>query len=162
MSDEAKIIEQLRGLLDAQRFGALGTCAPGGHPYASLVAFAATEDLSTLVFATLRATRKFANLSVEPRVSMLVDSRSNRETDLQAAAAVTILGRASEASGAEREEAASLLLDKHPAMREFVASPGCAVLRLAVTSYSLVSRFQHVVEVHVTEGGVLVGDTPPR
>jgi hypothetical protein len=34
-----------------------------GQPYGNLVAFAATEDLRGLLFATARGTRKFANIT---------------------------------------------------------------------------------------------------
>jgi heme iron utilization protein len=138
---------RVKELLDDQRFGVLCTCEPGGQPYASLVAFAATPDLAALIFATLRASRKYTNLAAEPRVSMLVDDRAKAAEELGAAAALTALGSASEIAGAERDAAASLLLARHPALRAFVASPGCALLRLAVDRYVLVTRFQQVVEV---------------
>ena len=41
-----------------------------GKLYSNLVAFAATPDLRGLVFATTRATRKFENPTVDPRVSI--------------------------------------------------------------------------------------------
>jgi nitroimidazol reductase NimA-like FMN-containing flavoprotein (pyridoxamine 5'-phosphate oxidase superfamily) len=46
-----------------------------GQPYGSLVAFAATHDLDYLIFSTTRSTRKFANLSADPRVAMVIDNR---------------------------------------------------------------------------------------
>ena len=48
-----------------------------GKPYASLVAFAATDDLKTIIFATTRSTRKFVYLSSNPAVALLIDNRTN-------------------------------------------------------------------------------------
>lgn len=149
VSGASTTIAKIGRLLRAQRFAVLGTCAPDGQPYASLVAFAPTDDLSGLLFATLRATRKFTNLDAEPRVSMLVDSRSNSEADLLEASALTVLGRASELSGEARAVAGENLLARHPALRAVVDSPQGAVLRLTVESYLLVSRLHDVATVHM-------------
>ena len=140
--------ETLRGLLQSQQFGVLATSA-SGQPYTSLVAFAATTDLNALYFATTRATRKYANLSAEPRVSFLIDSRSNSATDVRDAVATTVTGRCTETSGEEHDTALALYLAKHPHLEEFVVAPTCALLRFDVETYYLVDRFQHVVEWHV-------------
>ncbi|RNC71447.1 MAG: pyridoxamine 5'-phosphate oxidase family protein [Desulfuromonadales bacterium] len=119
----------------------------GGHPYASLVAFAATADLRRVVFATIRTTRKFANLELNSRVSLLVDNRSNTPADFQEAAAVTVMGQAAEPEGAERERFAALYLSRHPYLEEFIASPTCALFVIEVERCVLVSRFQNVAEI---------------
>jgi nitroimidazol reductase NimA-like FMN-containing flavoprotein (pyridoxamine 5'-phosphate oxidase superfamily) len=80
-------------LLDSQLLAVLSTIA-SGRPYSNLIAFAAAQHMREIIFATSRATRKFANLTAEPRVSLLIDDRSNRETDFGEAAAVTVLGAA--------------------------------------------------------------------
>jgi nitroimidazol reductase NimA-like FMN-containing flavoprotein (pyridoxamine 5'-phosphate oxidase superfamily) len=110
------------------------------------VAFAATSDLKNLVFATTRATRKFANLRSDPRVSMVLDNRSNRVADFRKAVAATALGRAREVRGKERERLAKMYLAKHPHLKEFVASPTCALVKMRVEVYYAVWRFQNVFE----------------
>ena len=92
----------VQGLLETQRSAALAT-QERGQPYISLMAFAATPDLKTIVMATDRYTRKYANLMVEPRVALLVDNRGNVPADTLEAVAVTVLGEAAEAAPAERE-----------------------------------------------------------
>ena len=64
------------------------------------MAYAATDNLDRLLLATERASRKFANLSAEPGVALLIDSRANG--DLTEALAVTVMGRAQEVNRAER------------------------------------------------------------
>lgn len=152
MIDKSEHARQIRALVDTQRFAVLSTCQSDGHPYASLVAFCVNTDLKQLVFCTLRSTRKFANLEAEGRVALLIDNRSNDETDLQQAAAVTVLGACAESHGEERSTLSDWFLDRHPAMAEFVQSPGCAVMKVDVHSYYLVTRFQNVIELHVRDG----------
>jgi len=135
----------VQGLFTSQGLAVLATQGAGG-PHTSLVAFAATEDLRDLVFATERDTRKYANLAADPRVALLVDDRSHRETDLVEATAMTVTGRAREAQGEERERLASLLLRKHPTLKPFLAASGCALVAVAVEAYQVVTRFQSVVE----------------
>jgi len=149
MTDTSERAEAIQALVKAQRFAVLSTRQDDGHPYASLVAFCASPDLKQLVFCTLRSTRKFANLEAEGRVALLIDNRSNDESDLQQAAAVTVVGACAEAHGEERTFLTDCFLVRHPTMAEFVKSPGCAVMKVDVRSYYLVTRFQNVIELHV-------------
>lgn len=137
--------EILLELCDSQKLAVLGT-HEAGQPYGSLVAFAVPPDLKSLVFATHRTTRKFANLQSDPRVSMVLDNRSNQVADFRKAVAVTVLGRAKEVRGKERKKLAEMYLAKHPNLKEFVNSPSCALVRIRVEVYYLVRRFQNVFE----------------
>ncbi len=148
MEDAHSLERIVRELLSSQRLAVLATEA-GGHPYASLIAFAAAPDLKALVFATPRPTRKFTNLSANARVSILVDNRGNLEEDFVEAAAATILGTAIEATGEERDSCLAVFLGKHPYLSSFVRSPNCAIFRVEVEAYYVVHRFQSVSELHV-------------
>lgn len=44
-----------------------------------------------------------------------------------------------------------IYLDKHPSLKEFVESPTTALLSVRVKTYIMVSRFQNVQELHVSE-----------
>ena len=145
MKEKQQIKQILNELFISQKLAVLGTHQEG-QPYGSLVAFAATSDLRNLVFATTRATRKFANLRSDPRVSMVLDNRSNRVADFRKAVAATALGRAREVRGKERENLAEMYLAKHPHLKEFVGSPTCALVKMRVEVYYVVWRFQNVFE----------------
>ena len=149
MESTSQLRKTLKDLFESQRLGVLATYGEG-QPYSSLIAFAATNDLKYLVFATTRATRKYANLSAESRVAMLVDNRSNRDSDFHSAIAVTALGKAEEVKEGERDYFLTLYLAKHPYLEEFVNSPTCALLKVSVEKYHMASRFQNVMELHVT------------
>ena len=146
--DVQHIQKQLRQLFAQQKLGVLAT-RNQAQPYTSLVAFHAADDLKSLVFATARSTRKYANLKAESQVSMLIDNRAHQEEDFHRAIAVTVTGRAEELTGLEKQDLLDLLKNKHPVIGDFYEAPTCALIRINVSSYYLVSRFQHVVELHM-------------
>jgi nitroimidazol reductase NimA-like FMN-containing flavoprotein (pyridoxamine 5'-phosphate oxidase superfamily) len=148
VENASQLRKMLKGLFASQRLGVLATYGRG-QPYSSLVAFAATNDLKHLLFATTRATRKFANLSTESQVALLVDNRSNQDTDFHRAIAVTALGKAEEIDKREKNQFLRLYLAKHPYLEEFVNSPTCALLKVSVDRYYMVNRFQNVMELHI-------------
>ena len=149
MQDSEFIKQRLFQLFTSQKLAVLST-QHQGQPYASLIAFAASDDLKELYFATPRATRKFAYLQASPKVALLIDSRSNQDADIHRAIAATVLGTAAEVPPEEREQVLKSYLAKHPHLEEFAQSPSTAVVRVAVETYYVVSRFQEVMELHVT------------
>ena len=149
MTEREKTQDLVRRLFDAQRYTVLSTQS-GTGPYCSLVAFWAANDLSHTLFATMRETRKFANLAAQPRVAMLFDDRSNQESDVERATAVTATGIARELTGAgDRARAAADFVTKHPQLADFVASPGCALVRVDLDILYVVTRFESVAVLHV-------------
>lgn len=148
MDESAEPFDSLRDLFAKQRLGVLATHGPE-HPYASLVAVRASDDLRHLYFSTTRATRKFQFLSAEPQVAMLVDSRSDDDLDFHHAIAATAVGTARELEGDARAEQLVAFLERHPHMKPFASAPSSALVELAVETYYIVSRFQNVTELHL-------------
>jgi len=144
-------METLRGRLDAmlqsQRLAVLSTASTGGAPYGSLVSFAA-PGTGRLLFATTRATRKYENLRADARVALLIDNRRGEEADFHETLAATALGRAVELSGKDREEGIAVYIAKFPFLEEFVRAPSCALFRVDVERWIMVTRFQNVIEVN--------------
>lgn len=143
MEKQDTVRNEVSRLLSGQLQAVLAT-QEAGQPYASLMAFAATNDLADIFLATDRATRKFKNIFEDSRVALLIDDRANQTADFQAAVAVTIIGKACELQGREMEEARRIYLTRHPSLAEFVMAPQTALLRVAVSRYILVTRFQEV------------------
>jgi heme iron utilization protein len=149
MNISAEHLPILEELCRSQPLAALATDA-GSNPYLSLMAVAVTDDLRNLYFATPRATRKWANLARNPQVSLLLDNRSNQVSDFRRAAAATLLGTAREISGLAREEGLKIYLSRHPHLADFTASPSCALFKVQIEHIYLVTRFQNVMEFHLT------------
>jgi heme iron utilization protein len=148
MDETARLKEFLKDLFTSQRLAVLAT-QDEGQPYGNLVAFVATDDLQHILFATDRATRKYAYLSSNPRIAMVVDNRSNQEIDFHQASAVTATGVVKDVAGPDRQRFQDLYLSKHPYLRDFVASAACALLKVEVETYYVVSKFQKVEQLHM-------------
>ncbi len=148
MSTPEPLRHTIRTLLDSQIQAVLAT-QHQEQPYTSLMAFVATTDLRQIVFATYRATQKYANLLANPRASLLIDNRCNAETDFRNAVAISVQGTVREADAARRAELLQLYLSKHRRLRDFVATEGCVLLQLDVECYYVVSRFQNVAELRM-------------
>jgi len=140
--------ELLCDLLEEQSLGALATFSEG-KPHASLIAFASTEDLRQIAFATTNGTRKFDNMIANPEVDFLVDNRRNDIADFNDGLAVTAHGTVREPEGEERRNLMELYIDRHPYLNDFVSSPRVALMVIDVLEYSIVSQFQNVMKVNV-------------
>jgi heme iron utilization protein len=137
MIEQSTIMNQpekiLRELLRTQYFAVLNTLGEG-LPYSNLVSFAITGDLNSLIFVTDRNTRKFRNIIGNSNISLLIDNRTNRPSDISQAIAVTVIGAAHE----EREKKNSLkeiFLARHPQLTQFVDEPNNAMMLVAVSEY---------------------------
>ncbi|MGA1844325.1 MAG: pyridoxamine 5'-phosphate oxidase family protein [bacterium] len=147
-ADTEELVTKIQSLFQSQSLGVLATRGRE-YPYCTLVGVAGMEDLRYVIFATLRNTRKYANIRAYPMISILIDSRSNRVEDFKDAMALTVLGNAHEAEGEERERLSGLYLERHPHLREFLRDPDCALMALEVERYILVTRFQQVMEMDI-------------
>ncbi|HBI16340.1 MAG TPA: hypothetical protein DDY20_12675 [Desulfobulbaceae bacterium] len=149
MEKQDAVRNEISLLVASQLLAVLAT-QQGGQPYTSLLAFAAGNDLADIFLATDRATRKYKNILEDNRVALLIDNRSNQSADFGAAAAATIIGRAGEMEGRTLEAARTIFLARHPSLEDFVMAPGTALLKVAVSRYVMVTRFE---EVHVLDMG---------
>lgn len=147
--------ETVRDLFKSQAFGVLATQGKE-QPYTTLVAFTPTDDMEKILFATERTTTKFAHIEQRPRVSMLIDNRTNHPRDFSQATVVTLLGAVSEAPDTHHEELLHRHITKHPYLEEFIRSSSSVLMQLTIHKIILVTRFQHVVEWGIDE----VSDMP--
>jgi nitroimidazol reductase NimA-like FMN-containing flavoprotein (pyridoxamine 5'-phosphate oxidase superfamily) len=154
--NEEQLRQEIATILNTQHLAVLATVRDG-QPYTSLMAFAHTPDLGTLIVATDRGSRKHVNLLGEPRVSLLIDTRAHSATDFQTAAAVTVIGDAAEASTTQRSPYEKLFLARHPSLTKFLLTPATALIVVTVRHYLLVNRFQQTMELHLTAENGMFG-----
>ena len=148
MDPTREIQSRLKDLCISQKLAVVSTQS-GGQPYASLVAFVASDDLHHIFFVTARTTRKFANLTKDPRVAILINSSTNDEADFHEAVSITVTGSAEEIKDPERQDILKRYLSKHPYLDDFARSPSCALIRVTARSYYMVQNFQNVMELHL-------------
>lgn len=142
----ADILRRLVFLGKKQKHAVLATVSDD-EPYTSLVAYALVPDLTGLVFATPRKTRKYRNMAKNNSVSLLIDSRSNTAGDYMKAESITITGKAcSLKKGKKKDELGDVLLRKHPGLREFIHAPSTALIFVKIIKCIHVSSFQTVSE----------------
>ena len=141
---ECPMPERIRALLAEQPYAVLCTQSHS-QPYGSLIAFAASEDLKTLVFSTPVTTRKYRLLTECEHVAILIDSRSASSEDMMRIEAVTVTGHAQVVTpGTEFDRWAALLTARHPHLAPFVRAESSALVRVDVVRYFHVCRFQEV------------------
>ena len=148
METPERFRKRLVELFNSQTLASLST-QKDGQPYASLVAFYAADELTHLYFVTPKTTRKFANLSADGRVALMINNSTNTDADFHEAISVTAVGTANEVSGLEKEGVLSQYLAKHPYLEDFARAKTCALVGVRVASYFMVRNFQIVTELHM-------------
>jgi nitroimidazol reductase NimA-like FMN-containing flavoprotein (pyridoxamine 5'-phosphate oxidase superfamily) len=130
--------KQVCEMIRSNRFCVLATVSEG-EPHCSLMKYAADEDCREIYMATLRNTKKYRNLSVNPSVSLLIDSRELCEKDSSIQArALTVNGTYMSGMGEQRKDALKkAMLARHPDMEEFFANPAAEVIVVRVRTFQL-------------------------
>jgi hypothetical protein len=142
--EECSTPVRIRRLLMEQSYAVLSTQTLS-QPYGSLIAFAASDDLKTIVFATPVTTRKYRLLTECEHVALVIDSRSTSPSDMMRIEAVTATGRARViAAGTESDCWGGLLTARHPHLAAFVRAQSSALVCVEVVRYFHVCRFQEV------------------
>jgi general stress protein 26 len=144
-----KLADRIHDLLATQRFAVLATSGESG-PYTSLVAFAVNEDLSTLLFATLRSSTKYRNLCRNHDVSLFFDNRGATGGDPYKTETLMAAGPTAEPLSHDRSVLEELFLHRHPGFQAFLTSPDCALISVHVRYYLLVSRFDKKEILHMS------------
>ena len=149
MDDNMKhSLEQITTLFDSQMLAVLSTQSRD-QPYASLVAFAADDNLEQLFFLTPNTTRKYENLIDSPKVAILVNNSVNQADDIYNAISVTGIGTAAVVETSDKTQLLNMYLKKHPHLKGFSKAPTTAFICVAMKRYFMVNQFQNVVEIQV-------------
>jgi nitroimidazol reductase NimA-like FMN-containing flavoprotein (pyridoxamine 5'-phosphate oxidase superfamily) len=149
MPEHAETRARLETLLQRQGFGVLCTSA-GGEPHASLVAVAPAMGLRELLFATPRDTRKFTQMTANPRAALLMDDRGEA-SGVSGTSAVTARGVVEEVPVRSRHTALDIYLARHPQMESFARDETSVLMRLRVQAYRCVFGLRDVRELRMGE-----------
>jgi nitroimidazol reductase NimA-like FMN-containing flavoprotein (pyridoxamine 5'-phosphate oxidase superfamily) len=139
---DCKLDNELKNLLMNQKLGVLSTSS-NNEPYANIVAFASTPDMSEIIFITPRDSKKYRNLCSVPRSAILIDNTANLDSDFKNAMAVTATGQTIEISD-DLDKYLSIYCSKHPDLKDFSQKADSAVFRLEIEKYYFVKNFQEV------------------
>jgi nitroimidazol reductase NimA-like FMN-containing flavoprotein (pyridoxamine 5'-phosphate oxidase superfamily) len=132
------MLHQMQHMIQEQRHCVLAT-SRDNRPHCSLMAYAASPDSSEIYLITHLDTRKYANLQVNPAVSLLIDSRGD-DASTDPRRALTITGRLAPAPDATAEaRIRHRFLQRHPDMAAFVQDPRARWLCIRVTTLQLLN-----------------------
>ena len=134
----------IQSVLDANRFAILAT-QDDGQPHTSLMAFTPMDGIRYLIVATYRNTLKHCNIMKNNRVAILVENRKESGYATHRDLVLTAHGIASELRSGDHEAAAQAHLSRHSDLSEFLLSPDCVLLRIAVTAYEVVGGTDDVL-----------------
>jgi putative heme iron utilization protein len=116
MPHESRLSRELRQLLQSRRTAALGTTDAHGHPFVSMVPFAACPGRSRVVIHVSSLAAHTSHLQERPDVSLLVSTEEIPGEPVHALHRVTLQGRASlpERDGAAWRACRSAYLSRFP------------------------------------------------
>ncbi|MFO8091354.1 MAG: pyridoxamine 5'-phosphate oxidase family protein [Desulfatiglandaceae bacterium] len=132
------MIDTMKELLRTNDMCVLATTA-AQRPHCSLMAYVCDDAVHYLYMVTFRDSVKFRNLSQNPDVSLLVDTREThgkgRRAETKALTAAGIYEPI--ASPVQRAEAKSRLMAGHPHLEVFLQSDAAEIIAVRLTSLLL-------------------------
>ena len=136
-------LAEIQTILETARFAVLAT-QDCGQPHASLVAMTPIRANCSILFATYRSTRKFANLSRSNRVALFIGDQIANHSESESPSVLTTHGIASEAPLARHDELACKHAERHPQLAEMLDSMDCALVLVRITAYEIVQSIDQV------------------
>lgn len=131
------MLDRMIDLLRSKDFCVLATAA-GDRPHCSLMAYVTDPSCRCLYMTTSKGTTKFRNLCQNPRVSLLVDTRNEKEDSDQTTQALTVAGRFEPVEDeTELCRARTALQKRHPGLGTLLEGENAAVLRIRIESFLL-------------------------
>ena len=133
------MIEKMKALVKRKDICVLATVSEN-NPHCSLMAYVTDNDCREIYMVTNRQSTKFRNLSANPSVSLLIDTREEH-TGMQRpdAQALTVSGVYQEIQDeTKKTRIRSKLLEKHPHIKNLMDMPDAEVFYVKVTSFLLV------------------------
>jgi nitroimidazol reductase NimA-like FMN-containing flavoprotein (pyridoxamine 5'-phosphate oxidase superfamily) len=136
--EKSPMIDLMKKLAREMDICVLATVS-GRKPHCSLMAYTTDEDCSEIYMATHRSTRKFKNLTENPSVSLLIDTREEHKGSHRSEAkALTVSGVFQRLEdNQKRAWVKARLLSRHPHIREFLDHPDAEVIRIKIQSFLL-------------------------
>jgi len=139
----------MREIIRANDLGVLATCADH-QPHSSLMAYVPHEDCRTIYMLTQRDSRKFRNISANPRVSLMVDTRLDSPESRPAIKALTISGTCSPSPQSMQKQFKHLLVQNHPQLETMAAQEDSIVMEITIESILLLDGIDNAYFVELS------------
>jgi nitroimidazol reductase NimA-like FMN-containing flavoprotein (pyridoxamine 5'-phosphate oxidase superfamily) len=134
------MLKEMKALAKEKNICVLATVT-GDKPYCSLMAYVTDENCEEIYMVTLRNTQKYKNLTENPAVSLLIDTRE--KSYRSGAKALTVEGVYAEIESEEkRKKVQAKLLDVHPHRLGLIDHPESEILCVKIRSFLLLNGLQ--------------------
>lgn len=131
------MLDEMKALAREKNICVLATVA-GQKPYCSLMAYVTDENCTEIYMVTHKNTNKYRNLTENPSVSLLIDTREISPPSR--AKALTVEGVCARIKSEEkRKKVQTKLLTVHPHLVEFINHSEAEILCIRIRSFLLLN-----------------------
>jgi nitroimidazol reductase NimA-like FMN-containing flavoprotein (pyridoxamine 5'-phosphate oxidase superfamily) len=131
------MLPKMKKLLKEKDTCVLATVS-GNRPHCSLMAYVPDEDGRQVYMVTLRDTKKFRNLTQNPAVSLLIDTREDDAGPRRSRAmALTVNGVFQKMEGEKQASLQARILERHPHLGDLFAKGEAEIFCVRIESFQL-------------------------
>jgi len=131
------MLPKMKRLLKEKDICVLATVS-GKQPHCSLMAYVAAADGREIYMATLRDTKKYRNLTQNPAVSLLIDTREDAAGPRGSRAkALTVNGVFQRMEGGKQARIRPRILRRHPHLQDLFAKGEAEIFAVRIESFQL-------------------------
>ncbi len=139
------LCKKIKSISEQIRFAVLATDS-NGCPYTNLIGFLLSQDLKSLYFFISKNSRKYENILNNPNICILMDNRDKYKDKTFLITAITAIGRAS-IVGDPPKSILEKYLEKNIELKQFTESTSNVLVKVNITEYIVVNRFQEIINV---------------
>lgn len=143
------MLAKMKRMLKEKDICVLATVS-GSQPHCSLMAYMADDDGREIYMVTLRDTKKYKNLTQNPAVSLLIDTREDDVGPQRSRAkALTVNGKFQTVDREKQVRIRARILRRHPQLQEIFAKSEAEIFAVRIESFQLLegatdSHFERV------------------
>ena len=134
------MLERMKALVKEKDICVLATVS-AEKPYCSLMSYVADDDCREIYMVTQKQSRKYENMTRNPNVSLLIDTREEHPGSRRPEAnALSVSGTFQKIDDeSKRIHVRSKLLERHPLVKELLDHPDAEILCIRVNSFLLLN-----------------------
>jgi nitroimidazol reductase NimA-like FMN-containing flavoprotein (pyridoxamine 5'-phosphate oxidase superfamily) len=131
------MLAKMKRMLKEKDICVLATVS-GSQPHCSLMAYMADDDGREIYMVTLRDTKKYKNLTQNPAVSLLIDTREDDVGPQRSRAkALTVNGKFQTVDREKQVRIRARILRRHPQLQEIFAKSEAEIFAVRIESFQL-------------------------
>jgi nitroimidazol reductase NimA-like FMN-containing flavoprotein (pyridoxamine 5'-phosphate oxidase superfamily) len=132
------MFEKMKDIVKANDLCVLATVSEG-RPHCSLMFYISDEDGREIFLISHKATKKYANLMENPKVSLLIDTREEEEGQRRInIKALTVSGEFQTINDSVKKGLIQeKFLKRHPHLVDFLSDPGAEIFSIKTKSFQL-------------------------